>query len=89
MQLSMTKNDTKEVKEILSKDLDRSGARLLLRLLFNDSYFQMGLAAKIQPQWLREQLTAVKIFTKDSQELIKAAALKMLVQKPKSKFKRA
>lgn len=80
----MKKYDKKKLKEILAtKELTRVDAKWLMINLFNDSYFELAKETFLPALWIREQLTAIKIFTKDSQEKILQAAFKRSLKKPK------
>ena len=80
----MTKEDKKKLKEILAnKELNRLDARWLMEVIFNNSYFELSHHTNIKPMWLKEQLTAIRVFTKDSQEKILQASFKLTQKKPK------
>ena len=73
----MTKQEKKELKEILSlKEINRAQAKLLINSLFNGSYLALGDATNIPAMWLKEQISAIKIFSLDSQERILQASVK-------------
>jgi hypothetical protein len=85
----MTKEEKKRLKNVLAnKELTRSDARWLMLMLFNDSYFELSKDTFLPALWIREQFTAIKIFTKDSQEKILQAAFARSQKKPKIVLKK-
>ena len=80
----LNESSQKQIEEILSKkELNRQDARLLMRLLFDDSYFVLSEAVNIPAMFLKEQMTAIKIFTEIAQERILQASFKKIQKKPR------
>lgn len=68
----------KQIKDILSKkELTRSDARFLMIHLFDDSYYKLGLAINVMPSFLKDQISAIKIFTAETQKLILKESIKI------------
>lgn len=76
----MTKQQLKNICK--QKEITRQDARLLLRLLFDDSYYILHEKTQIHPMYLREMLCFIKPFTMTAQVAIVKASLELLDTKP-------
>lgn len=73
-----------EIIEILSKEkITRHDLKSLKAYVFNDSYFYMSEFTNINPTYLKEIATGLRIMTELDQDKILNAALLLSIKRPK------
>lgn len=82
----MEKQIKNDIKEILKKDeLTRYEAKVLLIHLYQNSFYVLGNEINMSAYWLKEMITAIKVFTLDAQQRILQNAREKI--KPSKKIK--